>query len=65
MAPDNEVALCGRGITLNALKRFDEAIACLEKVADPPPGRPVSKGNAIAREHLLSARAGAALSAAS
>ena len=63
LAPENEVVLRGLGITLNALKRFDEAVACLEKVADPPPGQPVSKGNVIARVHLLSARAGAALSA--
>ena len=63
LAPDNELVLCGLGITFNALKRFDEAIACLQRVADPKPGQPLLREHRWAKVHLFAARGAAALSA--
>lgn len=60
--PRNKDALMGHGIVLGGLKRFEEAVACLEAGLVLNPGQPLLKGHLWARAHLQAALGGIALS---
>ena len=60
-APGDQGALRGLGFALGGLKRFAEAIECLERTSEPAAGQVLLKAHVWAQAHLAAARAGRAL----
>ena len=60
--PRNKEALMGHGMVLGGLKRFAEAVKCLEAGLVLDPGQPLLKAHLWARAHLQAALGGIALS---